>query len=154
MFYEDSDGAVVLDMDDHARPESSRLDCDPPGPYLRDIPLDQGPGRVGRRRPGKGGAASLAGIPEEGELGDDENGSGHVLDREIQLPLIIIEDSKLGRLSRDSERLLISVAHFAPHQSDQASIDLTDRHSVDGNGGPSHPLENSDQLSSPVRLRV
>ena len=153
-FYEHGDGPIVLDKDDHARPESSRLDGDPPGPHLRDIPLDQGQGHFGRRRPDKGGAASLAGIPEEGELGDHENRSGHVLDREIQLPLIVIEDSKLHRLSRDREHLLISVAHLAPHESDEASIDLPDRHSVDGNGGPSHSLENGDQLSSPARLRV
>jgi hypothetical protein len=85
--------------------------------------------------------SALAGIAVERELGDHENGSPDLGQRQVHLAVIVGKQPEPGDLGGHPNGIFASVAVGEPDQQAIARADSADFASVDGDRGFGHTLQ-------------
>src|SRR3954465_1839793 len=88
----DRDGALVDELDRHARAEDPRLDGDSERPQLSAETLVELLGPLGRRRLREARPVSLRRVGDQRELGDHERRAADVQQRAVELAVLVLED--------------------------------------------------------------
>jgi hypothetical protein len=114
-----------LEQDAHVRPKLSRLyRKTPPSDAFRDQSVEV-PGSVGRRGLVEAGAPAFPGIGQQGELRDEQNGTGHVTERQVHLAMDIAEHSKRCQFLHHVLYVNFSVTLGDAQEDQHSTVDLT-----------------------------
>ena len=97
-------------------------------------PLIERDGQLRPGGPGKAGAAG-GGVRVEGELGDHQKASPHLLQVQIHLVVFILKDPQVADLLRQLVGGLLRIPGTHPQQHEKSLADLAPDLSVDGDGG-------------------
>jgi Zn-dependent protease len=116
-------GALVDQLDSHARPETTRFDLAAELPEARHQELDERLCPLGRRRADERGTASTTEIRQQRELRDDEQAATDGGEIEIHAAGGILEDAHSGELLRRGDGLLLAVARVDTDQHQQPAAD-------------------------------
>jgi hypothetical protein len=107
----------------------------------RDESLVEPLGDLRRRGGDETGPAAFAAVAEQRELADDEHRPADIDQRQVHLPIGIVENAKLHRLVGKLLGVGFHIALLHAEQHEQAAADLTDDLAVDGDAGPGDALE-------------
>src|SRR6185369_16856500 len=135
------------ERDHHRRPEAPGLDRDPALAQELDEAVEPAPPLVGRRGAEEVGTPPALQVREQRELGDGEHRAADLGEREVHLPLRVLEDAQLVDAAREVGGLPLAVAVRHPEQHDEAARDAADATAVDGDLAAPHALDDGDHAA-------
>lgn len=89
---------------------------------------------------GETGTPTLASVAVEGELRDHQHAATHIGQGQVHLAGIIFEDPQVGDLTRQDERLFLSIAVRHSQQHQKSTPDLADQPAFYSHRSLAHPL--------------
>jgi hypothetical protein len=150
---DDSDGAVVDELDFHPRPEDPGLDGDATAAQRPAESLVERFRLFRRRCPAEARPVAFGEIGEEGELADHERLAADVEEAAVELPRLVLEDPKLRNLRRQPLGRSGILIPADAEQDHEAVPDLADGLAADADAGARDALEDGSQVSA-ARIRA